>query len=384
MRIARMQEYNAQRTVALPVVVITVSVLQYVTAYRVEPGRVRLLWEAVVTSITATILPNVAVLGVASVAVVRLWRSIVVRDERRVSIMGKRVSSIASLTGLAVLWLSTCAAWCQDMTLDAIIDGAQYNWSLINDLKIVYVFDQYYAYVPNPDGTKSGELRNSYRFTYLLKKPSGIRLERYFVSASDSVGKCYDNISTFNGETGSRFYPGLSAAVLEPRNPDVREMNITCFGLSVEGKPLGIFVGDIIGGRVVGKTCELTGHDVSNGTENYIVTIYSNGKLEKKIWIAPDAGYCYRRVEKYDPESGAIRTVIDRIELQQVGEAWVPLRGRNVLYEEGVPGKIIREVNMTVEQVAVNSNLPDSLFEPDFPSGTRVYDPLLGTSYVVP
>jgi hypothetical protein len=276
----------------------------------------------------------------------------------------------ALLVSAGLFSVQSTPVFCEEVTLQTIIDGAKRNWDAINDLSATYVFDQYYAPMPDIDGTPLGELRNAYRFTYVLKKPLKYRLERRLLKTSKPSDEYETAIKIFDGERCLRSYPESNIKIIEPGDPELHEMDMKCFGLTVDGKPLGYYLKEIMAGKWPALTCELRGEEVISGTRCYIIGVYQNSKLSKKMWIVPEAGFCYKKIERYD-ESSELAGVIEQIELKQVAGVWVPLKGRSASYEK-VTKRIKREIKMDVEEISLNTGLPDSWFRFDPVKGTTI------------
>lgn len=93
-----------------------------------------------------------------------------------------------------------------------------------------------------------------------------------------------------------------------------------------------------------------------------------------RIWICPGLGYAMvRRVWQVD-DSGDVTAEYRNADFVEVGPGlWLPRTCRCEFRYPPGSTRAARDYRLEVERIAVNGGVPDAMFEPRFPPGTRVY-----------
>jgi hypothetical protein len=115
--------------------------------------------------------------------------------------------------------------------------------------------------------------------------------------------------------------------------------------------------------------------------------------LEQKIYFDADKGFVPVIVETYQLNRSSEQAVLvdEVLEFERVtDEIYFPKKARLVLYGPTKDGdstqeKLLKrnEVQVDVSRVRVNADLPETMFQFDFPTGTSVYDEILNIDYRV-
>lgn len=129
--------------------------------------------------------------------------------------------------------------------------------------------------------------------------------------------------------------------------------------------------------------------------DGHVCHVISEPTLGRREWIDPATGYVKRFQEVresgefWEPAGEDIETRIWNSDFKEVAPGiWLPFRSRSVTYAveasgQGQPGAIVSGNDVVALRLAVNEDVPDSLFELRFQPGTVVVDQVRNVAYLV-
>lgn len=297
---------------------------------------------------------------------------------------------VTLLTFLIMMGLVPVVLKAQE-TFESLIKGAKYNDSLISNGKI-----RYKVYLTYNDTSlaklKEGTARVAFEdpsteYFLVFKRQELLRyefksireqkrkglpikrlpiVEKYAYDGEKLTALSSDG-SSLDGEIRDREEKGVMVLHTDPRE----------FGLMVLRQPLGEVLGK---GKVNLETMEEV-----NGHKCYKLDVtFPEEKTLKRaeIWIDPSVGYRFRRIRVYGPEGRKVCS-IDSIGFKEVKEGiWFPVEGVQKLYSFR-RGILTETKRLIVEEVKLNTDIPESCFEIKFPKGVSVYDFRTNESFIV-
>jgi len=123
--------------------------------------------------------------------------------------------------------------------------------------------------------------------------------------------------------------------------------------------------------------------------------VISEPTLGLRKWVDPVIGYGERFAEKkqredpWRPAGEGVKYRAWRSDFREVAAGiWLPFRSRSVMYAVGDAaaqqlGTIVKRDDIVAVRLAVNDDVPDSLFKLSFQPGTYVTDEVRGVTYTV-
>jgi hypothetical protein len=122
-----------------------------------------------------------------------------------------------------------------------------------------------------------------------------------------------------------------------------------------------------------------------NDKDVYVVDIKSGTSGSRRLYIDREMGLLLRSdtyTSHPDSEQAKLVAHTELTKFHPLGNGgWVPLEGRRTSYGEGFGRRVDMHVHVDVNSISVNrADIPDSLFQLDFPGHTVVYNYILGTA----
>lgn len=120
-----------------------------------------------------------------------------------------------------------------------------------------------------------------------------------------------------------------------------------------------------------------------NDKDVYVVDIKSGTSGSRRLYIDREMGLLLRS-DTYtghpDSEQAKLVAHTELTKFHPLGNGgWVPLEGRRTSYDEGFGRLVDMHVHVDVNSISVNrADIPDSLFQLDFPEHTIVFNYILG------
>ena len=130
--------------------------------------------------------------------------------------------------------------------------------------------------------------------------------------------------------------------------------------------------------------------EVIDKRKAYVVGIKKPGKTSfTRMWIDCERGMPikYEHYDRHPDSSGArLTSEVKSIELHQLPNGgWFPVKGTRMLYRRSQKSHILfHYITVEVNSITINrEDIPDSLFDIDFPVGAQVYNAITGVKTIV-
>jgi outer membrane lipoprotein-sorting protein len=252
----------------------------------------------------------------------------------------------------------------QDVGLDYVITGIEYNISLVKDVKVDYLVE-----------AQTGKDIAEHTCTWVSKG------EKEYLETKMYVGGNLElrDEASFDGQKGmtlnhsGRNKSGVISA--EKPSPIVDRFNPRSLYGSVWHKDL---ITELKNGSV-----HLLPQESVSGVPCYVLQGKADepGEFYYKIWIDPDRGFRPLRIEWLVNSRLVART--SDITLSQVTkDIWFPTVVTREIFDS--KGNLYETDRMTVNSISVNQGQPDDAFALKYESGTDVWDKIANVGYTLP
>lgn len=183
----------------------------------------------------------------------------------------------------------------------------------------------------------------------------------------------------FANSVGKSFYEGDQAKNIPPSGsilPTAPPEFTYCFPRKLFLKIFGENLINVINNG----TAQLLGQEKIAGHDCFVLSGKVGEWREYKIWIDYNRDYRPLKIELfYKGKNEGFRSLIQNIQLEKINNIWVPVYG-----EIDSKDPDIVPVKVRVKEIKVNVELPENIFDIEYPSGTAIDDKLLGTTYYIP
>ena len=105
------------------------------------------------------------------------------------------------------------------------------------------------------------------------------------------------------------------------------------------------------------------------------------------VYLDPSSNYAPIKIEKYWYNFQCLERVVEVEELTEVGGVYIPQKAVCVIYNRphgSQTSNAVTQQELTVSSIELNQGIADSVFEPTFAPGTKVWDSTLEVKYTVP
>lgn len=128
--------------------------------------------------------------------------------------------------------------------------------------------------------------------------------------------------------------------------------------------------------------------EMLNGVECVVVTLKYKDQVEYKVWLDPNRGFAVLQRDHYIPKDySKLWYRIRNLDFQDCGNGlWLPMKTEKTKclykgYPEEQWGKTSLLSTFAVSKIQINEDLPDELFDIQYPDGTLIIDRVAGITY---